>query len=934
MMIYMLIEFWGIFIFTLKIIYMKKHCCVIKGFFWLLFIVYLLAVATSLYYVFYNELCNVRDVLINQRCNIIAVITTVVASFFCVKSYFYDEIDIKDIVLKIAYLVICLFLLACFVAIGEVLYLICSLVICALQFVFFFRTEKVITVENGDEQADILYRNRLYNRTEKLIRKMAFCQKNGLTVGICGKWGSGKTYYVNELLQRLSKKRIDFDENELLWKSEFIICNKVELWGTASVEDAWNRVIYSLYKGVVGRAPFNFGRLGDIIIEVGSTVCPRLKVLNDIIKLVRSNNLLGNIDFVNKKLENKRAILFFDNIERSDYEVCRAMLPLFERLKQISNLIVICAVAEKELGGVFVSKRMDSNEVTDYLSKLFDLKIEIPPIVYTAIQHGQDVLFAKQYKDCKIVKTFFSCYPIVFDTPRQMLRVIQKLVSIERHYFNQCPYSFEDCIHDMKLHETLMRIKYIFLVESLRLASPEILEELAKKNSLMNFIYKIPIPIISDNRASIKVDQSVGVKYFSGQDYSLSGSIEEVDKWISSNGALYNKLAAKGIEWSVMSIIREDISDLCGAYTQNDIERFFCFAYEASYTRCVIMYDWEMFEIWNNSAYARMRCADKVNSFFDASGEKFEERYIQYAAVELMAYGLDPKSLEDEKSKIIEEALKIEYQTRDEKNSICGNSKWDSRYFIGYIVNVLRNKEKELKIVTDKCSLFVAFYRIMKLSEQAHVLTLFFNHRNGDDQGEKDFDLQNSNQLSYLYNFEWFFSFVESICFEYGRSLAAYISDYKINYSSMMQYYICQAYTIGYRNQYFPSIKKGLFSYIDECSDVENFFVRWIDFMGCNYRDALLMGGHNSAYVSEGVYEMMLLIKEHIASKIVFSDICKRSNEFIDVCERTLTSLRSDSEKWRRCSHEIKMKYITWTEKLVEMIESIKQAPADDNKVA
>ena len=155
-----------------------------------------------------------------------------------------------------------------------------------------------------------------------------------------------------------------------------------------------------------------------------------------------------------------------------------------------------------------------------------------------------------------------------------------------------------------------------------------------------------------------------------------------------------------------------------------------------------------------------------------------------------------------------------------------------------------------------------------------------------------------------------------------------------VNYSSMMQYYICQAYTIGYRNQYFQSIKKGLFSYIDECSDVENFFVRWIDFMGCNYRDALLMGGHNSAYVSEGVYEMMLLIKEHIASKIVFSDICKRSNEFIDVCERTLTSLRSDSEKWRRCSHEIKMKYITWTEKLVEMIESIKQAPADDNKLA
>ena len=74
-------------------------------------------------------------------------------------------------------------------------------------------------------------------------------------------------------------------------------------------------------------------------------------------------------------MENKKLVLVFDDLERADFGIVKAILPLFERLKKLPNLIVVCAVADNELKQVFKGQKMEEECAHGHLNKLFDLRI-------------------------------------------------------------------------------------------------------------------------------------------------------------------------------------------------------------------------------------------------------------------------------------------------------------------------------------------------------------------------------------------------------------------------------------------------------------------------------------------------------------------------------------------------------------------------------
>ena len=67
-----------------------------------------------------------------------------------------------------------------------------------------------------ESNTDLLYRSRLFNRTHLQIRKLAYDNTKGLTIGICGQWGSGKTFFINNLLANLSQQSTKSSKNEPL----------------------------------------------------------------------------------------------------------------------------------------------------------------------------------------------------------------------------------------------------------------------------------------------------------------------------------------------------------------------------------------------------------------------------------------------------------------------------------------------------------------------------------------------------------------------------------------------------------------------------------------------------------------------------------------------------------------------------------------------
>ncbi len=58
--------------------------------------------------------------------------------------------------------------------------------------------------QSPGKQKDHLYRSRLYRRTALRIRELAGKRREeGITIGICGNWGSGKTFFIREIIELL-----------------------------------------------------------------------------------------------------------------------------------------------------------------------------------------------------------------------------------------------------------------------------------------------------------------------------------------------------------------------------------------------------------------------------------------------------------------------------------------------------------------------------------------------------------------------------------------------------------------------------------------------------------------------------------------------------------------------------------------------------------
>jgi len=764
---------------------------------------------------------------------------------------------------------------------------------------------------------DQLYRSRLFNRTHLQIRKLAYDNTKGLTIGICGQWGSGKTFFIDTLLALLSRPvNVDL-RNSDQWNEKFIICKKVELWSASSLDDAWNRIIHALHIGIFNRPPICNAKAKKLLSFL-TALSSNQTAAHELIELILPEFEDIHLQSIVNKMKEHKVVLVIDDLERADFSIIQAMLPLFERLKKLPNLIVICAVAEEELKRVFLRERVLPDFVQGHLAKLFDLRIEIPTMSHTAIENFQNNLFNSKYKDCPLVKSFLTKYPLRFDSARQMIRVIDRLTSIERQYYVNCPFSFEREPEDEQ-NSILAKAKYIFLIETLRLVNPALLKELYEKPHYSNTLNKIPYTLLATSSFEITEDAHERYDFTIGNSDNNRRKIENEDKWAETNKKLYTALIQNATEWSIFSYLYEDVYAE-SVTAQHKRESDFRSAYSAYYTRCTSLLEWEIQQISENQEMQGIPYHEKASLHFKKLNEHPEPMFVDAAEFSLFDYEIRQAKGNNEKIKQVISSLQKESR---EIGNIYGNEHLNSMYFLRTISYLGYSPEDKDFDYPSHEPLFFELYKVMNLREQAHVLTPFFHRYKTKSTKKEHTDLAKyADWLSQQPNYQ---KLVKKLCYEYGKNLAYHINYYPDSMPSSLQEFHCQAYVYAKGTPYHEQIQSGINDYIQSCSNINKFIYGWIDFMGHCYEDPTHNMEKHYTFVSEAVYEMMTHIHNLIYKSADSFDKCD-SAHLSKICERSLSKLRYDYEQWIDGSRPDKDKYTGGLQKLILMIENIQKA--------
>ena len=286
-----------------------------------------------------------------------------------------------------------------------------------------------------------------YNKLCLLIRRFLEGEEQKAVL-LMGRWGIGKTHCIRYLASELSREQ--YAENKQgvcnVFKGRVKIC-EVNLWEYSSREEAWNAIIQALGRTILGRYSFlNSITLNKYLPRVMRSL-PAGNIFSSLYELVflsdrdRDRELCKQLsDEIGR---NNRIVLIFDDVERADFQIIKALPPLIEKLSRIERLMVICSLAKDELAKVHQreinqekDKELALENLTGYLIKVFDYLFQIPDITINCCKKFIGLKLAEKIhgSECDLTKDFMENCGLLFTTPRQIDRSIELIMGIELQY--------------------------------------------------------------------------------------------------------------------------------------------------------------------------------------------------------------------------------------------------------------------------------------------------------------------------------------------------------------------------------------------------------------------------------------------------------------------------------------------------------------------
>lgn len=244
-----------------------------------------------------------------------------------------------------------------------------------------FYSEKPIISKNED----LLGRKKVASDLAKEIEH--YKNKDSLTIGIVGKWGSGKTSFINMVLESFKGNDkyivIKFNPWNISSRKQLISDFFLQLSNNIKKENESNKIIGTIGKSLGTLSKFFkplglipplslLGTIGDITEKASGVINEYLEAEKEDLEALKSN--------INQELEDldKKLLIVIDDIDRLCDEEIREMFQLVKSIADFKNTIYILSY-DREI----VTKALDKsqqNKGEEYLEKIVQVPLVLPHI--------------------------------------------------------------------------------------------------------------------------------------------------------------------------------------------------------------------------------------------------------------------------------------------------------------------------------------------------------------------------------------------------------------------------------------------------------------------------------------------------------------------------------------------------------------------------
>lgn len=294
----------------------------------------------------------------------------------------------------------------------------------------------------GDKPKDNISED-LFHRKElvdSLVNIIKTCDvSRSVAIGICGKWGSGKTTLINFIRENIEKEKeiVTVDFNPWIYSSQSDL--SVQLLNCVSYH------LSPKYKMWIKKHLSKYRVMANVATNIidDARLNKLLKLFSDLIIDNRDGvpleDLKSSISGALKKTE-KRVVVVIDDLDRLKQDEIVMMIKLVRSVTDFSNVIYILSYDDQIVEKALTTDYYSGHE---YIQKIIDLQVHIPEVDESVIlDHlaGKylDLIEEEQLNDyeTQIFNSFLNCSV----SERDVCRVLSKfelLFSVSKN--NTCP---------------------------------------------------------------------------------------------------------------------------------------------------------------------------------------------------------------------------------------------------------------------------------------------------------------------------------------------------------------------------------------------------------------------------------------------------------------------------------------------------------------
>ena len=244
----------------------------------------------------------------------------------------------------------------------------------------FYSEKPIISKEN-----DLLGRAKVASYLAKEIEH--YKNRDSLTIGIVGKWGSGKTSFINMVLENFEGNDkyivIKFNPWNISSRKQLISDFFLQLSNNIKKENESNKIIGTIGKSLGTLSKFFkplglipplslLGTIGDITEKASGFINEYLEAEKEDLETLKSN--------INQELEDldKKILIVIDDIDRLCDEEIREMFQLVKSIADFKNTIYILSYDREIVTKALDKSQQDKGE--EYLEKIVQVPLVLPYI--------------------------------------------------------------------------------------------------------------------------------------------------------------------------------------------------------------------------------------------------------------------------------------------------------------------------------------------------------------------------------------------------------------------------------------------------------------------------------------------------------------------------------------------------------------------------